>query len=211
MRLTLELWWACRVRFSPVYRHFTAGRLGLEARIKPGYRPRPYPPLPWSLTYPSPRPNPGEGRYVARDWLTGIGPWQPSGTTSAGNAWSTSWSCTSRASCEHAVSLFLRANTERHKEWETEIRVALTVTPRSCAGGMYHVSCTMYHVPCIMYHVSCTMYHVSCTMQAVGSRTHTHISAYGTHKNLAIRKIMETMRTAYAKSRIRSQHVSNYT
>ena len=39
----------------------------------------------------------------------------------------------------------------------------------------------------------------------------TQISAYITHKNLAVRKIMEAMRTAYAKSRIQSQHVSNYT
>ena len=37
------------------------------------------------------------------------------------------------------------------------------------------------------------------------------ISAYTTHKNLAVRKIMEAMRTAYAKSGTRSQHVSNYT
>ena len=39
----------------------------------------------------------------------------------------------------------------------------------------------------------------------------TQISAYGTHKNLAVRKIMEAMRTACAKSRIRSWRVSNYT
>ena len=39
----------------------------------------------------------------------------------------------------------------------------------------------------------------------------THISAYSTHKNLAVYKIMEAMRTAYAKSGIQSQHVSNYT
>ena len=39
----------------------------------------------------------------------------------------------------------------------------------------------------------------------------TQISAYITHKNLAIRKIMEAIRNAYAKSGIRSQHVSNYT
>ena len=34
---------------------------------------------------------------------------------------------------------------------------------------------------------------------------------YITHKNLAVCKIMEAMRTAYAKSRTRSQHVSSYT
>ena len=37
----------------------------------------------------------------------------------------------------------------------------------------------------------------------------TQISAYSTHKNLAVRKIIEVMRTAYAKSGIQSQHVSN--
>ena len=37
------------------------------------------------------------------------------------------------------------------------------------------------------------------------------ISAYRTHKNLAVRKIMEMMRTAYAKSGMQSQHVSNNT
>ena len=37
------------------------------------------------------------------------------------------------------------------------------------------------------------------------------ISAYVTHKNLAVRKRMEAMRAAYAKSGTRSQHVSNYT
>ena len=39
----------------------------------------------------------------------------------------------------------------------------------------------------------------------------TQISAYSTHKNLAVRKIMEVMRTACVKSGTRSQHVSNYT
>ena len=40
----------------------------------------------------------------------------------------------------------------------------------------------------------------------------TQIAAYSTHKNqLAVRKIMEAMRTASAKSGIQSQHVSNYT
>ena len=39
----------------------------------------------------------------------------------------------------------------------------------------------------------------------------TQISAYSTHKNLAVRKIMEVMRTAHAKSGIQSRHVSNYT
>ena len=39
----------------------------------------------------------------------------------------------------------------------------------------------------------------------------TQIFAYRTHKNLAVRKIMEVMRTAYTKSGNRSQHVSNYT
>ena len=34
---------------------------------------------------------------------------------------------------------------------------------------------------------------------------------FTTHKNLAVRKIMEVMRTAYAKSGIQSQHISNYT
>ena len=35
------------------------------------------------------------------------------------------------------------------------------------------------------------------------------ISAYIARKNLAVRKIMEAMRTAYAKKRDSSQHVSN--
>ena len=39
----------------------------------------------------------------------------------------------------------------------------------------------------------------------------TQISAYITHKNLTVRKIMEAMRKACAKSGTRSQHVSNYT
>ena len=39
----------------------------------------------------------------------------------------------------------------------------------------------------------------------------TQISAYVTHKNLAVRKIMEAMRTAYAKNGTRSQHFSNKT
>ena len=39
----------------------------------------------------------------------------------------------------------------------------------------------------------------------------THISAYSTHKNLAVHKIMEVMRSAYAKNGTRSQHVSNKT
>ena len=38
----------------------------------------------------------------------------------------------------------------------------------------------------------------------------THISACTTHKNLAVRKIMEAMRTAYTKSGTRSQRASNY-
>ena len=36
----------------------------------------------------------------------------------------------------------------------------------------------------------------------------TQISAYSTHKTLAVRKIMEVMRAAYAKSGIRSPHAS---
>ena len=39
----------------------------------------------------------------------------------------------------------------------------------------------------------------------------TQISAYIAHKDLAVRKIMHAMRTAYAKSRTRPRHVSNYT
>ena len=39
----------------------------------------------------------------------------------------------------------------------------------------------------------------------------TQISAYITYIDLAVRKIMEVMRTTYAKSGIQSQHVSNYT
>ena len=35
------------------------------------------------------------------------------------------------------------------------------------------------------------------------------IYAYIMHKNLAVHKIMEVMRTAYAKNGTRSQHVSN--
>ena len=38
----------------------------------------------------------------------------------------------------------------------------------------------------------------------------TQISAYITLKNLAVRKIVEAMRTAYTKGGTRSQHVSNY-
>ena len=37
------------------------------------------------------------------------------------------------------------------------------------------------------------------------------MSAYVTHKNLAVRKRMEAMRAAHAKSGTRSQYVSNYT
>ena len=39
----------------------------------------------------------------------------------------------------------------------------------------------------------------------------TQISAYSTHINLAVGKLMEAMCTAYAKSGTRSQHVSNKT
>ena len=39
----------------------------------------------------------------------------------------------------------------------------------------------------------------------------TQISAYIMHKNLAVRKIMEVMRTVYAKNGTWSQHVSNKT
>ena len=39
----------------------------------------------------------------------------------------------------------------------------------------------------------------------------TQISACSTHKNLAVRKIMEEMGTAYAKTGIQSGHFSNYT
>ena len=38
----------------------------------------------------------------------------------------------------------------------------------------------------------------------------TQISVYGTHKGPAVCKIMKMM-CAYTKSRIQSQHVSNYT
>ena len=42
-------------------------------------------------------------------------------------------------------------------------------------------------------------------------RVNAQISADSTHKNPAVRKIREVMRTAYAKRGIRSQHASNYT
>ena len=41
--------------------------------------------------------------------------------------------------------------------------------------------------------------------------TLTQISAYITHKNLALCKIMEMMHTSYTKCGTQSRHVSNYT
>ena len=48
-------------------------------------------------------------------------------------------------------------------------------------------------------------------MKIIPGVTLAQISAYSTHQKLAVHKIMEVMHTAYAKSGILSQHVSNYT
>ena len=48
-------------------------------------------------------------------------------------------------------------------------------------------------------------------LESKSATTLTQISGYITHKNLAVRKIMEAMRTVYAKNGTQSQHVSNKT
>ena len=71
--------------------------------------------------------------------------------------------------------------------------------------------------------VGCTCwYYMSTVRESIGRHTFalqllttagvalTQISAYITHKSLTVRKTMEAMRTAYAKRRTQSQHVSNY-
>ena len=54
-------------------------------------------------------------------------------------------------------------------------------------------------------------FHTYSTSDRDSRVTLTQTSVYITHKNLAVRKIMEVMHTMYAKSGTWSQQVSNYT
>ena len=82
--------------------------------------------------------------------------------------------------------------------------VIMSSSPSSSSSWHRHQHCHGHH-----RHRRCHHYH-HCCWNHIDS-TSTHISAYITYTNLAVRRIIEAMHTAYAKSGTRFQHVSNYT